>query len=88
MTKTINIFDLKMDVTSEILEQIFSPYGNVRKAEVIKNRDTGASTGHGFIEMSTEEESTKAIKNLNGTQLHGKKMRLELKITPTRPKTK
>ncbi len=33
------------------LEKLFSAYGNVSSAQVIKDRDTGRSKGFGFVEM-------------------------------------
>ncbi len=56
------------------LAQIFSQAGNVVSAQVVKDRDTGRSRGFGFVEMSTEEEAQAAVSNLNGTDVEGRKI--------------
>ncbi len=56
------------------LAQLFSQAGNVVSAQVVKDRDTGRSRGFGFVEMSTEEEAQAAVNNLNGTDVEGRKI--------------
>lgn len=56
------------------LAQIFSQAGTVVSAQVVKDRDTGRSRGFGFVEMSTEEEAQAAVSNLNGTDVEGRKI--------------
>lgn len=43
-------------------------------AQVVKDRETGRSRGFGFVEMSTEEEAQNAVNNLNGTDVEGRKI--------------
>ncbi len=56
------------------LQQIFAQAGNVVSAQVVKDRDTGRSRGFGFVEMSTDEEAQAAVNNLNGTDVEGRKI--------------
>ena len=56
------------------LAQLFSQAGNVVSAQVVKDRDTGRSRGFGFVEMSTDEEANAAVANLNGTDVEGRKI--------------
>lgn len=56
------------------LKEIFSQAGNVVSAQVIKDRETGRSRGFAFVEMSTEEEAQAAVNNLNGTDIEGRKI--------------
>ena len=56
------------------LAQIFSQAGNVVSAQVVKDRDTGRSRGFGFVEMSTDEEAQAAVTNLNGSDVEGRKI--------------
>ena len=56
------------------LEKLFTAYGSVSSAQVIKDRDNGRSKGFGFVEMSTEEEAEKAIGLFNGKDLGGRKI--------------
>ena len=41
---------------------------------MVKDRDTGRSRGFGFVEMSTDEEAQNAVNNLNGTDVDGRKI--------------
>ncbi|GFP99043.1 28 kDa ribonucleoprotein chloroplastic [Phtheirospermum japonicum] len=54
------------------LEQIFSEYGKVVKAEVVSDRETGKSRGFGFVVMSSESEMNDAIANLDGKSVDGR----------------
>ena len=56
------------------LAQIFSQAGTVVSAQVVKDRETGRSRGFGFVEMSTDEEANAAVSNLNGTDVEGRKI--------------
>lgn len=56
------------------LSQLFSQAGTVVSAQVVKDRETGRSRGFGFVEMSTDEEANAAVSNLNGTDVEGRKI--------------
>lgn len=56
------------------LEKLFASYGNVRSAQVIKDRDTGRSKGFGFVEMTSDQEAQAAISALNGKEVDGRSM--------------
>lgn len=48
------------------LLETFSKYGPVISAKVLTQRDTGRSTGLGFVEMRSNEDARKAIHGVNG----------------------
>lgn len=64
------------------LEKLFSPYGSVRSAQVIKDRDTGRSKGFGFVEMDSGQAGQAAISTLNGKEVEGR----TLVVNEARPK--
>ena len=64
------------------LEKLFTTYGSVRSAQVIKDRDTGRSKGFGFVEMGSEQEAQAAITALNGKEIDGR----TLVVNEARPK--
>jgi cold-inducible RNA-binding protein len=72
MSKKIYVGNLGYSVTSSDLQTLFTPHGTVLSAEVIEDRDAGRSKGFGFVEMSSDEEATKAIAALNG-QMQGER---------------
>ncbi len=71
MTKRLYVGNLPYNVTDEILENLFSAYGTVESITVMINKITDLPEGFGFIEMSCESETQKAIQNLNGIQVEG-----------------
>ena len=56
------------------LAQLFAQAGTVVSAQVVKDRETGRSRGFGFVEMSSDEEAQNAVKNLNGMDVEGRKI--------------
>lgn len=56
------------------LAELFSKFGTVVSAQVVKDRETGRSRGFGFVEMSSEAEAQEAIKQLNGSDMDGRKL--------------
>lgn len=64
------------------LEKLFTTYGSVSSAQVIKDRDNGRSKGFGFVEMGTGQEGQAAISALNGKDIDGR----PLVVNEARPK--
>lgn len=72
--KKLFVGSLPWVVDDAKLAEIFAQAGNVVSAQVVKDRETGRSRGFGFVEMSTDEEAQNAIKNLNGADIDGRKI--------------
>ena len=72
MGKKLYVGNLGYNVTSADLQQLFTPHGTVQSAQVIEDRDAGRSKGFGFVEMSTDEEASRAISALNGKDHDGR----------------
>ncbi len=70
----IYIGNLHYNVNEEELKEIFKEYGEVMSVIIITDKYTGGSKGFGFIEMLNDAEANKAIDNLNGTEIRGKKV--------------
>jgi len=58
-------------VTNEDIKPLFETYGVVTECEVIKNH------GYAFIHMDSEMAAKSAVKELNGTEIKGKPMKVE-----------
>jgi RNA recognition motif-containing protein len=71
-SKKLYVGGLPYSVSDGQLEQLFTEHGTVESARVITDRMTGRSKGFGFVEMSSEAEAEAAIESLNGTQLEGR----------------
>ena len=68
---SINIYvgNLSFSVDSSELQSLFVPFGTVKSANVIMDRETGRSKGFGFVEMTSEEAGQRAIEGMNGRVL-------------------
>ncbi|MDH3426290.1 MAG: RNA-binding protein [Acidimicrobiia bacterium] len=72
MSNNLYVGNLTFNTTSNDLETLFAQHGEVRKAQVITDRDTGRSRGFGFVEMGTSDEANAAIGSLNGHNVDGR----------------
>ena len=68
----IYVGNLSFEVTDDDLRQIFSAYGEVESASVVKDRFSGESRGFGFVEMPAKKDADAAIAALNGTEQKGR----------------
>ena len=78
----IYVSNLSFNVQDEDLREFFAPYGEVTSAKVITDRETGKSRGFGFVEMSDEAASQKAISELNGATVENR----EINVSVAKPK--
>ena len=87
MGKKLYVGNLSYDVDSSALEQLFTPHGTVKSAELIADRETGRSKGFGFVQMASDEEAQAAIAALNGQQHDGRALTVnEAKPREDRPR--
>ena len=79
----IYVGNLSYGMTEDELREMFSTYGTVTSASIIKDKFSGQSKGFGFVEMSSQAEAEEAIKHLNGSQVKGR----ALKVNQARART-
>ncbi|KAF8467946.1 hypothetical protein DFH94DRAFT_288681 [Russula ochroleuca] len=63
---------LSWNTTNDTLHAAFSEFGQVVDSIVMVDRETGRSRGFGFVTYNTEEEATAAIEGMNGQELDGR----------------
>jgi RNA recognition motif-containing protein len=78
MSTNLFVGNLPFTTSSPDLEQLFSPYGAVSRAQVITDRDTGRSRGFGFVEMDSADEAQKAIDALDGSDFSGRQIKVNV----------
>ncbi len=72
----MNIFvsNLNYRISDAELQDLFSAYGEVNSAKIIKDKETGRSRGFGFVEMKNDEDGNKAIEALHQTDFKGRNL--------------
>lgn len=78
MGKKLFVGNLAFSTTSEDLEGVFAAAGTVESASVVNDRDTGRSRGFGFVEMSSASEARKAVDELNGRDIAGRQINVDI----------
>jgi RNA recognition motif-containing protein len=83
MAAKLYVGGLSYSTTSETLREYFAQCGTVESASVVTDKFSGQSRGFGFVEMATAEEAQRAISELNGKELDGRK--LTVNVSNPRP---
>ena len=73
--KNIYVGNLAYTVTDDELQEAFAAFGEVSRAKVIMDRDTGRSKGFGFVEMPDDGQAEAAIEGLNEQPINGRNVR-------------
>ncbi len=71
------IRNLSRSSTEVQIRAIFATYGKVQSCNLVLDKATGKSKGFGFVEMPNPGEGKAAMKNLNGMELDGLKIRVK-----------
>lgn len=77
MGKRLYIGNLSFEVSDEDLGQVFSQYGEVSSAKIIKDQFNGRSKGFGFVEFAQEADAQKALDGMNGKELKGRVIKVD-----------
>lgn len=87
MAKKLYVGNLSYNTTQDVLKDTFAQAGTVESATVITDKFSGRSKGFGFVEMSSDDEATKAIEMFNGKEVDGRTLTVnEAKPMEERPK--
>jgi RNA recognition motif-containing protein len=78
----IYVANLSFTVQDEDLRKSFAEYGDVSSAKVIMDKVTNRSRGFAFVEMSDDVAAAKAIKELDGSMVDGR----SIKVNEAKPK--
>ena len=72
MSQKLFVGNLSFNTTENDLQDAFAAHGTVVEANLMMDRATGRPRGFAFVTMSTPEEAQKAISEMNGKQLDGR----------------
>ncbi|XP_031402946.1 RNA-binding protein BRN1 isoform X2 [Punica granatum] len=73
------IYHIPQEFGDEDLASAFRPFGRVLSAKVFVDKATGASKCFGFVSYDSPEAAQSAISKMNGHQLGGNKLKVQLK---------
>eukprot|EP00268_Persea_americana_P044445 TRINITY_DN4493_c0_g1_i11.p1 TRINITY_DN4493_c0_g1~~TRINITY_DN4493_c0_g1_i11.p1 ORF type:complete len:463 (-),score=90.15 TRINITY_DN4493_c0_g1_i11:1392-2699(-) len=73
------IYHIPQEFGDQELANAFQPFGTVLSAKVFVDKATGASKCFGFVSYDSPEAAQSAINMMNGWQLGGKKLKVQLK---------
>ncbi len=77
----VYVGNLPWSVDDAKLKELFSSYGDVEEAIVIKNKFNNRSKGFGFVTFKNGEDAKKAITEMNKKEVEGR----ELTVNEARP---
>ncbi len=78
MNNKLFVGNLSFNTTENALHDAFSAHGTVLEANLMMDRMTGRPRGFGFITMDSAESAQKAIDALNGAQLDGRALTVNI----------
>ena len=74
MTK-LYVGNLPFTANEETVKAMFAEFGTVETLSLVKDRETGAPRGFGFVEMSSGD-AAKAMQSLNGKDFGGRPLKV------------
>ncbi|HLX96989.1 MAG TPA: RNA-binding protein [Verrucomicrobiae bacterium] len=72
MSSKLFVGNLSFNTTENDLNDAFAAHGTVVETNLMMDRETGRPRGFGFVTMSSPEEAQKAIEALNGKEMDGR----------------
>src|SRR5207249_3800198 len=74
MNNKLFVGNLSHNTTENDLQDAFAAHGTVVEANLMMDRTTGRPRGFAFVTMGTDEEAQKAMSALNGANMDGRNL--------------
>ncbi len=78
MSAKLFVGNLSFKITENDLQDAFAAYGTVVEANLMMDRMSGRPRGFGFVTMGSPEEAQKAIDAMNGKELDGRALTVNI----------
>jgi RNA recognition motif-containing protein len=78
MSNKLYVGNLSFNTTENDLQDAFGAHGTVMETNLLMDRETGRPRGFGFITMSSAEEASKAIEAMNGKDMDGRALTVNI----------
>ena len=72
MSNKLFVGNLSFNTTENDLQDAFAAFGTVSETNLLMDRMTNRPRGFGFVTMASSEEAQKAIEGLNGKDMDGR----------------
>jgi RNA recognition motif-containing protein len=72
MSNKLFVGNLSFNTTENDLNDAFAAFGTVTETNLMMDRMTNRPRGFGFVTMATPEEAQKAIEGMNGKDMDGR----------------
>ncbi|KAJ3503886.1 hypothetical protein NLJ89_g8232 [Agrocybe chaxingu] len=78
MSKVVFVGNVPYNMGEDQLIDVFKSVGQVAGFRLVFDRDTGKPKGYGFCEFLDHDTAASAVRNLNGTDVGGRPLRIDL----------
>ena len=78
MNNKLFVGNLSFQTTENDLNDAFAAHGSITEVNLMMDRTTNRSRGFAFVTMSTDEEAQKAIAAMNGVDLGGRSITVNI----------
>jgi RNA recognition motif-containing protein len=78
MNNRLFVGNLAYSISDADLSDLFTPFGEVTSCRIATDRDTGRPRGFGFVEMQTQSDAEAAIRGLNGREIEGRQIAVNI----------
>ena len=82
MNNKLFVGNLSFNTTENDLQDAFAAFGTVTEANLMVDRMTSRPRGFGFVTMSSDEEAQKAVEAMNGKELDGRSLTVNIARPP------
>ncbi len=85
MSKKLFVGNIAWETSNDQLQELFSQYGEVEEAIIIKDKFSGRSKGFGFVTFVNDEDADKATSELHEKDYNGRNLVVN-EAKPPRPR--
>jgi len=74
----VYVGNLPWSVDDGKLKELFSEYGEVEEASVVKEKFSHRSKGFGFVTFKAEDSAKTAVSKMNGKEIEGRALKVDI----------
>ena len=77
MINTIFVGGISWNIDEQALARAFKDCGAVSNSRIVMDKETGKSKGFGFVTFISHSSAIKAVEEMNGQLLDGRRIRVD-----------